>query len=76
MPINLQQRRQLYNGEKKVSSVSGAGKTGQLYIKEHSLMPHTHTHTHTHKVKMDQGPKYNIGHYKILREKEAKYCLT
>ena len=24
----------IYNGEKTVSSISGAGKTGQLYVKE------------------------------------------
>ena len=33
--INLQQRRQEYNEEKTVSSVSGAGKTGKLYVKEY-----------------------------------------
>ena len=29
-----QKESKIYNGEKKVSSISGAGKTGQLYIKE------------------------------------------
>ena len=32
--INLQQRSQRYNGEKTFSLISGAGKTGQLHIKE------------------------------------------
>ena len=35
----------IYNGEKTVSSISGAGKTGQLHVKrmklEHSLKPYT-----------------------------------
>ena len=35
----------IYNGEKKASSISGAGKTGQLQVKrmklEHSLTPYT-----------------------------------
>ena len=34
----------LYNGEKTVSSINGAGKTGQLHVKkmklEHSLTPY------------------------------------
>ena len=33
--INLQQKRQAYySGEKTISSLSGAGKTGQLNVKE------------------------------------------
>ena len=32
--INLQQRRQEYMMEKIVSAISGAGKTGQLHVKE------------------------------------------
>ena len=35
----------IYNGEKPVSSISGAGKTGQLHVKEwnleHFLTPYT-----------------------------------
>ena len=35
----------IYNGEKTVSSISGAGKTGQLHVKnmklEHSVTPFT-----------------------------------
>ena len=35
----------IYNGEKTASSISGAGKTGQLHVKEceikHSLTPYT-----------------------------------
>ena len=35
----------IYNGEKTISSISGAGETGQLQCKrmrlEHSLTPHT-----------------------------------
>ena len=32
--INLQQRRQDYTMEKSVSSINGAGKTGQLHVKK------------------------------------------
>ena len=32
--INLQQRRQKYMTEKTVSSISGAGKSGQLHVKD------------------------------------------
>ena len=33
-PINLWQRRQEYRVKKTVFSISGAGKTGQLHVKE------------------------------------------
>ena len=40
----------IYNGEKTVSSVSGAGKTGQLYVKnEIRTLPNT---IHKNKLKM------------------------
>ena len=32
--LSLIKEERLYNGEKTVSSLSGAGKTGQLYVKE------------------------------------------
>ena len=32
--LSLVKDARTYNGEKKASSVSGAGKTGQLYVKE------------------------------------------
>ena len=31
---SLTKKARIYNGEKTVSSVSGAGKTGQLHVKE------------------------------------------
>ena len=31
---NLTEEARIYNGEKTVSSISGAGKTGQLHVKE------------------------------------------
>ena len=41
----------VYNGEKTVSSVSGAGKTGQLHVKnEIRTPPNT---IHKNKLKMD-----------------------
>ena len=43
--LSLTKEARIYNGEKTASSVSGAGKTGQLYVKrmklEHSLIPYT-----------------------------------
>ena len=41
----------IYNGEKTVSSISGAGKTGQLHVKnEIRTLPNT---MHKNKLKMD-----------------------
>ena len=41
----------IYNGEKTVSSISGAGKTGQLRVKnEIRTLPNT---IHKNKLKMD-----------------------
>ena len=41
----MRKESRIYNGEKTVSSINGAGKTGQLYVKkmksEHSLTPYT-----------------------------------
>ena len=39
----------IYNGEKTASSISGAGKTGQLHVKEwiRTFSHTTHTHRHT-----------------------------
>ena len=34
MDLSLTKEARIYNGEKIVSSISGAGKTGQLYVKE------------------------------------------
>ena len=39
----------LYSGEKTVSSISGAGKTGQLHLKEYRILSNT---IHKNKIKM------------------------
>ena len=42
--LSLIKEARVYNGEKTASSISGAGKTGQLHVKtklEHSLTPYT-----------------------------------
>ena len=43
--LSLTKEARVYNGEKTVSSISGAEKTGQLHVKkmqlEHFLMPYT-----------------------------------
>ena len=49
---SLTKEARIYNRENTVSSISDAGKTGQLQVKsEIRTLPnstHTHTHTHTH----------------------------
>ena len=40
----------IYIGEKTVSSISGAGKTGQLHVKEIRTLPNT---IHKNELKMD-----------------------
>ena len=63
----------IYNGEKTVSSVSSAGKTGQLMQKnETGTLPNT---IHKSKLKIDQGPKCKPGHCKTLRGKHRKDTL-
>ena len=53
----------IYNGEKRVSSISGAEKTGQLHVKEWN---YTNT-THKNKLKMAQRTNYKAEHHKTLR---------
>ena len=63
----------IYSGEKTASSISGAGKTEQLHVKnEIRTLPNT---IHKNKLKMDQRPKYKTGHYKTLRGKHRKNTL-
>ena len=43
-PMNtlfLTKEARIYNGAKKTSSIYGAGKTGQLHVKEYFLTPYT-----------------------------------
>ena len=40
----------IFNGEKTVSSVNGAGKTGQLHVQETGLLSHA---IYKNKLKMD-----------------------
>ena len=63
----------MYNGEKTVSLISGAGKTGQLHVKnEIRTLSNT---IHKNKLKMDSRPKCKTGHYKTLRGKHRKNTL-
>ena len=62
------------NGEKTVSSISGAGKTGQLHVKN-EIRTFSNT-IHKNKLKMDQIPKCKARHYKSLIAKQAEYALT
>ena len=63
----------IYNGEKTVSSISGAGKTGELHLKnEFRTLPNT---IHKNKLKIDLRPKCKTGHYKTLRGKHRKNTL-
>ena len=47
--LSLTNEARIYSGEKTVSSISGAGKTGQLHVKEnkleYSLTPYTKINT-------------------------------
>ena len=52
----------IYNGEKAVSSISGAGKTGQLY----EIRTFSNT-TLKSKLKMDYRPKCTTKYYKTPR---------
>ena len=49
--LSLIKEARIYNGEKTASSISGAGKTGQLRVKnEITTLPNT---IHKNKLKMD-----------------------
>ena len=49
--LTLIKEARMYNGEKTASSISGAGKTGQLHVKnEIRTVPNT---IHKNKLKMD-----------------------
>ena len=49
--LSLIKEARIYNGEKTASSISGAGKTGQLRVKnEFRTLPYT---IHKNKLKMD-----------------------
>ena len=63
----------IYNGEKTASSISGAGKTGQLHAEnEIRTLPKI---IHKNKLKMDSRPKYKTRHSKTLRGKHRKNIL-
>ena len=67
---NLKEPR-IYNGEKTVSSISGAGKSGQLCVKEISrTFPNI---IHKNKLKMD--PKLKARYYKTFRGKYRQSTL-
>ena len=50
--IDLRQRKQEYTIDKTVSSISGAGKTGQLHVKHNEIRMFPHT-IYKNKLKMD-----------------------
>ena len=59
LPLTKEAR--IYNGEKTASSISGAGKTEQLHVKEWiRTLPNT---THKNKFKTDARPKCQARHY-------------
>ena len=41
--LSLTKEAKIYNGEKTVSSTSGAGKTGQLHVNKIRTLPNTYT---------------------------------
>ena len=62
------------SGRKIVSSINGAGKTGNLHIKDEDR---TQSDTiYNNKLKMDERPKYKARYYKIPRGKHRQNTLT
>ena len=63
----------IYNGEKTVSSISGAGKSGQLHVEEWNQ---TFSNTiYENKLKMDQRPNCKTRYYKTPRGKHRQNTL-
>ena len=71
--ISLTREARIYNGERTASSISGAGKTGQLDVKEIRMLPNT---IYKNKLKWIKGLKYKNRTYKTLREKHKQNTLT
>ena len=63
-PHTWHRRHGVYDGEKTVSSVSAAVKTGQLHVKEPRTLPNA-----THKLKEDYRPEGKARHCKTLKGK-------
>ena len=49
----MTKKARIYNGEKKISSISGAGKTGQLLVKQDQNTPSRPQTIYKNKLKMD-----------------------
>ena len=72
--INWRQSSRGYTLEKKISSISGAGKTGQLHIKQwHWNIFYS---MYKNKLKMDQMLKCKTEYYKTPRGKHRQNTLT
>ena len=60
----------IYNVAKTASSMNGAGKTGQLHVKEwNRTLPNT---IYKGKLKIDERPKCKTRNYKTLRGKHKQ----
>ena len=70
---SMAKKARMYNGEKTLSSISGAGKTRQLQVKE--LNQNFFNTTHKNKLKMDLRPKCKTGYYKPPRGKHRQNTL-
>ena len=64
--INLTEEARIYNEEKTVSSVSGAGKTGQVHVKEWNQNILCNT-IYKNKLTMHLRPKWKTEYYKSTR---------
>ena len=62
----------MYNGGMTVSSINGAGKTGQLQVKQIRTFSHT---IYKNKIKMGQKHKHKTRNHKTPRREHRQYAL-
>ena len=71
--LSLTKEVRIYKGEKTVSSISGAGKNGQLHVKN-EIRTYSNT-MHKNNVKMDQRLKGKTTHNKTVSRKHRQNTL-
>ena len=69
----MKKQARTYSGGRTVSSISDAGKTGQIHVKnEIRTLSNT---IQKNKLKMDQGPKHKARYYKTSRGKPRQNTI-